>query len=186
MSVRRRTSRRRAWGGWVILALLLIGCGAPALPTPTPPPPLRGDGLRGTYYNSRDWSGPVALERIDPVISFEWSGQHPVPATVFSVRWEGYIVIAPTEAGPYIFSLRSDDASWLYLDGTLVVDNGGIHTALLRSGQVDLTPGPHQIRIDYAELAPSLSLIRLEWRRPNGQAGTVPSEVLFSRLPATR
>jgi hypothetical protein len=166
-------------------APLVAACRAPA-PPPQPTPAPQGDGLLGRYYTTRDWSGPVALERVDPVIVFDWSGDHPVPSQVFSVRWEGFLVIPPREGGPYTLSLRSDDASWLYLDGQLLVDNGGIHTAVLRSGLADLTPGPHQLRIDYAELEPRLSLISFNWVRPNGQRETVPNSVLFSRQPASR
>jgi hypothetical protein len=180
------TIRRRSVARLLAGALLLGGCrgGGGAAPKPTPLP--EGDGLYGRYYASRDWSGPIMLERVDPVIEFDWSGQHPIPAQVFSVRWEGYLLIPPREGGPYTLSLRSDDASWLYLDGQLLVDNGGIHTAVLRSGLADLTPGPHQLRIDYAELEPRLSLISFQWRKPNGERGTVPRSVLFSRLPGTR
>jgi hypothetical protein len=172
---------------WATVALTVVllatACRGPAPPPVTPTPPPQGDGLYGRYYTTRDWSGPVALERVDPVIEFDWSGQHPVNSEVFSVRWEGFLVIPPGKGGPYILSLRSDDASWLYLDGELIVDNGGIHTAVLRSGQVELTPGPHEIRIDYAELEPRLSLISFQWRTPDGQRGTVPGAVLFSTRP---
>ena len=98
------------------------------------------------------------------MIEFDWSDEHRSPSRLFSVRWEGFLVIPRSEGGPYTLSLRSDDASWLYLDGELLVDNGGIHTAALRSGLADLTPGPHELRIDYAELEPRLSLISFQWR----------------------
>jgi hypothetical protein len=165
-----------------MLAACRPGAAAPPPPTPTP----SGDGLLGRYYATRDWSGPVELERIDPVIQFDWSDEHPIASQVFSVRWEGFLVIPPGEGGLYTLYLQSDDASWLYLDGTLVVDNGGIHTAQTRAGVADLAPGAHQIRIDYAELAPRLSVMSLQWRKPNGERGTVPNSALFSRQPATR
>lgn len=165
---------------------LLAACRPGFAPQPKPTPLPRGDGLVGRYYTSRDWSGPVALQRVDPVVEFDWSDQHPVQAQQFSVRWEGYLLIAPKEGGPYTLSLRSDDASWLYLDGQLLVDNGGIHTAVLRSGLADLAPGMHQLRIDYAELEPRLSLISFQWRKPTGGLESVPSSVLFSQLPGPR
>jgi hypothetical protein len=155
------------------------GVDGSAKPTPLP----LGDGLVGRYYGTRDWSGPVLLQRVDPVVEFDWSGNHPVSSQVFSVRWEGYLIVPPREGGPYTLSVRSDDASWLYLDGQLLVDNGGIHTAVLRSGLAELTPGAHQLRIDYAELEPRLSLISFQWRKPNGERGTVPSSYLFTRPP---
>ena len=171
--------------GLSLAAMAAAACsrgGDVATPTPVP----QGDGLLGRYYASRDWSGPIVIERVDPVVEFDWSGNHPVDAQVFSVRWEGYLYIHPGEGGPYTLSLRSDDASWLYLDNNLLVDNGGIHTAVLRSGLADLAPGPHQLRIDYSELEPRLSLISFQWRKPNGERGSVPSSVLFSRWPLVR
>jgi hypothetical protein len=166
-----------------LLLLGLLGCRPEIVPSPPTPMPVTGDGLLGRYYASRDWSGPIMLEQIDPVVEFDWSTRHPIDATVFSVRWQGYLMIPPGEGGAYTLFLRSDDASWLYLDGQLVVDNGGIHTAQLRSGQVDLTPGPHQLRIDFAELEPRLSLISFQWRRPNGIYEGVPAAVLYSKRP---
>lgn len=169
----------------LLVIVSLVGCREPLTQATSTPPP-GGDGLVGRYYASRDWSGPILLERTDQVIVFDWSSQHPIAAPIFSVRWEGFLVIPPGQGGSYTLFLRSDDASWLYLNGALLIDNGGIHTAQLRSGQVDLAPGPHRIRIDYAELAPSLSLIVLEWRPPFGERGTIPGAVLYSREPSAR
>ncbi len=53
------------------------------------------------------------------------------------------------EAGLYKFGLISDDGAKLYVDGKLVVDNDGSHSALLKSGSIPLKKGLHNIRIEY-------------------------------------
>ncbi|MFC1648819.1 PA14 domain-containing protein [Nanoarchaeota archaeon] len=66
----------------------------------------------------------------------------------FGVHWRA-MVIAP-EADDYGFSLVSDDDSWLYVDGVLVVDNSGLHEPVGINGQLFLT-GEHIIDVFYAE-----------------------------------
>ena len=43
----------------------------------------------------------------------------------YSYRWRGYVT--PKETGQYKFTTESDDGSWIFLDGTMIVDNGGLH-----------------------------------------------------------
>jgi hypothetical protein len=51
----------------------------------------------------------------------------------------------------YSFSLNSDDGSLLYIDGNLVVDNGGHHSAQVASGSALLLAGPHSFEIQFFE-----------------------------------
>ncbi len=53
------------------------------------------------------------------------------------------------EGGTYTFYLNSNDGSMLYIDGKLVVDNGGAHGLQERQGNVILEPGKHAILIHY-------------------------------------
>ena len=63
--------------------------------------------------------------------------------------WEG--VFSIEEGGDYTFSTRSDDGSHLWVDGAKVVDNAGMHGALTRSGNVEISKGWHTLRADYFE-----------------------------------
>jgi len=51
--------------------------------------------------------------------------------------------------GEYRFSLLSDDGSRLYIDGTQLIDNDGVHFAMERMGHMRLDGGIHQIRVSY-------------------------------------
>jgi parallel beta-helix repeat protein len=78
-----------------------------------------------------------------------------------ALRCTGKIKL-PT-ADTYTFYLTSDDGAKLYIDGTLRVDNDGIHTVLERSASVALSAGLHDVRVDYYD-ATGPSMLRLELR----------------------
>ena len=62
-----------------------------------------------------------------------------------SLQLTGKITIA--SAGTHNFGLYSDDGSLLYIDGKLVVNNGGLHAPQSVNNNVTLTAGDHFIRI---------------------------------------
>ncbi|HEX5554137.1 MAG TPA: PA14 domain-containing protein [Chitinophagaceae bacterium] len=66
---------------------------------------------------------------------------------VFGVVFNGYISIG--QPGNYTFYTASDDGSKRYIDHNEVVDNDGPHGVITKSGDVYLTQGMHEIRIDY-------------------------------------
>jgi len=61
--------------------------------------------------------------------------------------------------GTYVFTTKSDDGSHLYVDGTIVVDNGGLHGARLRDGDVKLVTGYHMIKADWFENGGDASMV---------------------------
>lgn len=67
----------------------------------------------------------------------------------YAIQYKGYIKVP--ENGVYTFYLTSDDGSKLFLDGELVVDNDGSHSANTKEGMKALKKGMHPIRIDYFE-----------------------------------
>ena len=75
---------------------------------------------------------------------------------------EGKLTI-PT-AGITNLRLESDDGSRLYLDGKLVIDNDGLHAARSVAVDVPLTPGPHDLRIDYFQGPGTAMALQLFWR----------------------
>lgn len=67
----------------------------------------------------------------------------------YAIRYTGYIEVPAT--GLYRFETISDDGSRLYVDGQLVVDNDGSHSARRRAGHIALQKGVYPLRIDYFE-----------------------------------
>jgi hypothetical protein len=126
-------------------------------------------GLKGEYFETIQPSGPPVLSAIDDEISTErvtraWFGSAP---QTFSVRWTGYLAI--DENAIYTFSLTSDDGSTLWIDGRILVDNGGRHNAITRSAQVRLDRGMHPLMLEYFQAGGPYA-IALSWRRDNGHA----------------
>ena len=61
--------------------------------------------------------------------------------------FNGYINV-PSD-GIYAFYTYSDDGSELWIDDELVVDNGGPHSSMERSGSIALRKGLHKIAVRY-------------------------------------
>lgn len=122
------------------------------------------DGLRkgiyGLYYtidpsadlNSAD---PAMIppaefvdERIDPTLRLDRSSLPAGSPEDGTAIWTGYILMG--DAGDFTFELESAGGSWLWIDGTLVIDNHGIHTlAPVRSMPIHMTGGYHRIKARY-------------------------------------
>ena len=96
----------------------------------------------------------------------------------FYIRWTGVLRIA--KDGKYKFYTESDDGSRLYIDGKQVVDNGGLHAAEERSGEVELSAGDHELKLEFFENTGEASC-KLSWQAPAGLKELVPARVLFHR-----
>ena len=91
----------------------------------------------------------------------------------YSWKWYGFIIASST--GTYTFQTTSDDASYVYIDGTRVVDNGDTHGARLRTGTIDLILGKrYRIQIYFGENAGAASMI-FEWS--GGSQTTVTTDL---------
>ena len=77
----------------------------------------------------------------------------------FAIRFRGELAIETP--GLYQFGLYSDDGAKLYIDGTLVVDNDGIHAGRGKRGSITLSTGVYPVEIQYFQ-GPRYS-IALQW-----------------------
>jgi hypothetical protein len=126
-------------------------------------------GLKGEYFETIAPSGQPVLSAIDEEISTErvtraWFGS---VLQAFSVRWTGYLAI--DENATYTFALTSDDGSTLWIDGRILVDNGGRHSAITRSERVRLDRGLHPLMLEYFQAGGPYA-IALSWERESGPA----------------
>jgi hypothetical protein len=110
------------------------------------------EGLSGTYYANATFSDPPAISTVDPQPSNDrvfsaWKGR---PPAQFSTTWAGSMLAL--HDGPYALATISDDGSWVYVDGQLIVDNGG-HRVWPRgaTGLVTLSRGVHAIYVRFAQ-----------------------------------
>lgn len=94
----------------------------------------------------------------------------------FALRFTGYINIQ--NAGVYTFYTNSDDGSKLYLDGSLIVDNDGTHSAQDRSGTIALTTGKHLIVVTYFEKT-GLQSLNVSFAGPGIIKKQIPVNLLF-------
>ncbi len=129
------------------------------------------NGLVGYYYPNPDWTDPPAVVERDFFI---------IPNNIlrepYSIRWVGKIGIP--QDGEYQFATRSDDGSFVWVDGQLVVDNGGSHGAQRREGRIYLTHGFHDLEVRYFQ-AGGASEMSFFWTPPGGVEELVPLEYLF-------
>ncbi len=111
----------------------------------------RRQGLAYRYYEG-DWDHLPDFDTL-PAVRQGWTGDVGLPAGAgpdfFGVVLRGFLRV-PTD-GVYLFSLRSDDGSRLYLDGVLAVDSDGLHGLSDERGEVPLAAGLHHLRVEQFE-----------------------------------
>ncbi|HMK48072.1 MAG TPA: PA14 domain-containing protein, partial [Methanocella sp.] len=139
--------------------------------------PMYASGVIATYYSDEGWTAPAAA-RISRSIQYaddssmatypssesHWPTAELGKAQYFSVDFSGLLKI-DAEAD-YTFYLTSDDGSYLTVDGAQVIDNGGLHSPLMRQATKHLTPGYHDIDVKMYQHA-GQAVARLEYSSPS-------------------
>ncbi|MBC7223749.1 MAG: glycosyltransferase family 39 protein, partial [Anaerolineae bacterium] len=129
-------------------------------------------GLMGYYRRGIGWDGPPQAIQVDWFIF-----PNDILPAPFSIEWRGKIRAPVT--GLYTFGTSSDDGSYVYIDGQLVVDNGGSHGNRYREGQIFLEAGYHDLVVQYFQEVGSREM-ELWWTPPGGPHEIVPLEVLWT------
>ncbi len=94
----------------------------------------------------------------------------------FAIEYEGYLLI-PAD-GVYGLSLISDDGSRLFLNGTEIISNDGIHGLREEGGYYPLGKGFHKIRIEYFQREGGVGL-KLLLEVPGHQKSNIPEPWLL-------
>jgi hypothetical protein len=74
----------------------------------------------------------------------------------FMIEYTGGFTVG--KDGAYEFRLHSDDGSYLFIDGTMVIENDGKHKPESRSGSISLQTGLHQLKLLYAQTTDRMAL----------------------------
>ena len=102
-----------------------------------------------------------------------------VPADRYAIQIRGMIDVPAS--GVYRFEIASDDGSELWIDGVRVIDNGGLHGAVPKVGDVALAIGCHDLDVRMFESVGSEALA-LRWRLPmTTQFAEIPLEAFRSK-----
>ena len=121
------------------------------------------------------------FRRVDRTINYE-NTTETFPGTVmtdhFYVRWTGRIRI-PRD-GTITFFTESDDGSRLWIDGKLVVDNGGLHAMEEKSGDIELKAGEHDLKVELFENDGDVGC-KLSWESGTASKEILPEGVLIHR-----
>jgi hypothetical protein len=138
-------------------------------------------GLRGSYYDNRDFTG-LKFTRIAPNIDFNWGVGSPdarIAKDTFSVRWQGQV--KAIESGKYTLRTLSDDGVRVRVGGILRINNWTNHLATYNtSSTFNLAAGQRvDLLVDYYDNS-GASTIRLEWKRPGSTSFVaIPTSQLF-------
>ncbi|WP_206513158.1 PA14 domain-containing protein [Flagellimonas marinaquae] len=103
--------------------------------------------------------------------------QDPGDSDSFGIRYSGFIQI--DTPGTYTFYTTSDDGSKLFINGTEVVDNDGLHSSQERSGNISLTAGLHDITVLFFENGGGETLT-VQYQGPSISKQQIPFSKLYS------
>ncbi|GAB5404639.1 MAG: DUF1080 domain-containing protein [Aureliella sp.] len=113
-----------------------------------------GDGAlntRASFYEG-SWETLPDFTQLQPYRESEVYGLD----ILASGRKNGFgVVFETTFVAPknavYTFRISSDDGSRLIVDGQRVAENDGVHPKSMKQAKVELTAGPHSLRVEYFE-----------------------------------
>ena len=103
----------------------------------------------GTWTRLPDFDTLRAI-RQDVAYRFELKDATP-REDFFALQYAGFIEVLT--GGTYEFTLGSDDGSRLLIDGSVVVNNDGMHAYTEMKGRVRLSAGRHPFSVEYFESA---------------------------------
>jgi predicted esterase len=126
--------------------------------------PAAFQGLTYKYYTGT-WSTVPNFDNLTPVATGTGSNVSLSPATQstnYGISWQGHINIE--QAGTYTFYTSSDDGSTLYINGTRVVNNDGLHGTQEKSGTYTFPQaGSYSFRVDFFQQGGG-AVLTASWR----------------------
>ena len=133
------------------------------------------DRWRLEIYNNPSLGGTPAEVRTDAPgpggFAFDWGGGRASACTAndrFSIRFGRKIRLA--EGGDYTFTTTTDDGVQLWVDGQLVIDRWIDQAPTVHSGRITLTPGAHELTMNYYENGGG-AVAAIRWEKTGGGGG---------------
>ncbi len=102
--------------------------------------------------------------------NFSLSGRADLVAAAF----DGWLNVPAGSGGLVQLFVESDDGSRVLIDGTVLVNNDGLHGMVERGGSIALRPGKHRLRTEFFENYGGAGLV-LRWMLPGGAKVVVPN-----------
>lgn len=96
-------------------------------------------------------------------------------------KWFGlnfHFKLKITKAGNYKFKTKSDDGSILSIDGEVVVNSDGQHSAKDATGERELTAGTHDVNLKYFQGPPNEIALELYWTPPGESESYIPTKYI--------
>ena len=142
-------------------------------------------GLKAEYYKSRRFrNGERTIERVDPVVRFEFKEGSPDPGKIepkeYAIRWQGS-VLAP-DTGEYEFIVRTPNGAKLWVNDS----NKPLIDASVQSGDqtsysaaIHLLGGrKYRLRLEFFKTREKVGSVALEWKRPKRVQEVIESRFL--------
>jgi hypothetical protein len=152
-------------------------------------------GLKDGDSTNTDKNEAKFLERVDPVISFDFGTKAPAAgsrAEQFKINWAGSLLVPDT--GEYDFRVTTPNGVRVYVNAPA---NGSeknalidlwVSSAMLRSGQgqVFLLGGrSYPLKVEFFKYKDKTASIKLEWRPPGGAWTVIPAENLAPKFSSS-
>jgi len=127
----------------------------------------RQNGLKGEYFNNRNFNGDPVFTRIDKQIDFNWWDGAPkkeLDDDNFGVRWTGELV--PPVSGTYALGANGFSGFRITLEDSLLISFQNRHHPRTKYENVDLEAGrSYKITVEFYEMQGDAHM-RLLWSPP--------------------
>jgi len=141
----------------------------------------QGTGFYGYYFDNMNFNGSL-LQRIDPVVNFDWGIDAPTPSMgvdTFSVRWSAWVI--PKFSETYTFYTNTDDGARLWVDNTAIISDWHDKATDEVSGSIALSAGVrYPLTFEYYENAGG-AVAELRWSSSSVTKKIIPEERAIPR-----
>lgn len=134
-------------------------------------------GLVAEYRYGIGCTGEVLARRADPEPRYGGNEEEREFRAPVCVTWKGFLKVDADDE--YAFLSRSDDGSWVWLDGQLALDNGGTHGPIPRDGVLHpMKAGLHPIEVRYFD-AGGGALLEVKIHKRGGPEESLAGKVVY-------